>query len=108
MKASKNSCLTLTLAMLIILLAACSGPDDAPTEPDVAAPVDATGAQNAPPGRLDQSVVPTKYDIELAVDPSQERFSGNVSIDVQLNAPTKTVWLHGKDLDVSGVLPDGQ
>jgi len=58
---------------------------------------------DAPAGRLGNNVVPTKYDLELTVDPSKASFSGRVSIDVQISEATSTLWLHGKDLDVSEV-----
>ncbi len=84
----------LCTAFLAAVLTACSGPDDAPAAgEEVVAPV----------GRLGDNVVPTKYDIELTVDPSQTLYSGNVSIDVQISEPTSMIWLHGKDLDVSEV-----
>ena len=65
--------------------------------------MDTGGQQTAPVGRLDNSVAPSHYSIELTIDPSQELFSGKVSIDVQLNAPSDTIWLHGKGLDVSEI-----
>jgi alanyl aminopeptidase len=82
--------------LLAIALTACSGPDDAAIEleaPEMEAPV----------ARLGSNVKPTKYDIELTVDPSQASYSGRVSIDVNISEPTNTIWLHGKDLDVSEV-----
>lgn len=63
----------------------------------------------APVGRLDGSVEPTRYSIELRIDPSQESFSGVVSIDVSIKEPADAIWLHGKYLDVSEVyLTDGE
>jgi len=94
MKINKKLGSILCTAILTAVLAACSGPDEAPI----------TGNEMvAPEGRLGDNVVPTKYDIELTVDPSQTMFSGNVSIDVQLSESTSSIWLHGKDLDVSEV-----
>jgi alanyl aminopeptidase len=86
----------LCTALLTTVLTACSGPGEAPTP---------TAADElvAPVGRLGDNVVPTKYDVELTVDPSQTMFSGNVSIDVQISEPTSSIWLHGKDLDISEV-----
>jgi aminopeptidase N len=106
MKNHKTWSVFLCTSLSISFLAACSGPDDTPA----AASLQTTTAEPvAPAGRLDQIVVPTKYDIELTVDPSQERFSGNVSIDVQINESTSSIWLHGKDLDVGEVyLTDGE
>jgi alanyl aminopeptidase len=62
-----------------------------------------------PPGQLGNSVAPTRYSIELSIDPSKETFSGSVEIDITLGQPQDAVWLHGKDLDVSEVyLTDGR
>jgi len=91
----------LCTALLSTVLAACSGPDDAP-EP-AATPQQAGDEMDAPVGRLGDDVVPTKYAIELTIDPSQETFSGRVSIDVQISEATSTIWMHGKDLDISEV-----
>ncbi|MEQ9563279.1 MAG: M1 family metallopeptidase, partial [Woeseiaceae bacterium] len=96
-------------ACLAATLAACSRSDDTGT-----ASTDATSQQTAddaaaPVGRLGNEVVPTKYNIELTIDPSQVSFSGRVSIDVTLSEPTSRIWLHGKDLDVTeAYLVDGE
>lgn len=79
-------------ALLTAILTACSSPGDAPTTNDQTV---------APVGRLGDNVVPTKYDLELTVDPSQTMFSGRVSIDVEISEPTSVLWLHGKGLDIS-------
>lgn len=60
-------------------------------------------AGEAPVGRLGNAVVPTQYRLELAIDPSKDRFSGRVDIDVTLNASQDAIWLHGKNLEVSEV-----
>ncbi len=60
-------------------------------------------ADEAPVGRLGKAVVPTQYQLELAIDPSKDRFSGQVVIDISLNAPQDAIWLHGKNLEVSEV-----
>jgi alanyl aminopeptidase len=90
----------LCTAFLSAVLAACSGPDDAPG-PAATQPQQAGDEMDAPVGRLGDNVVPTKYAIELTIDPSQDTFSGRVSIDVQISEPTSTIWMHGKDLDIS-------
>ena len=57
----------------------------------------------APPGRLEGTVVPTHYRVALDVDPRTTDFSGRVSIDVSVSAPTRTIWLHGLGLHVGAV-----
>ena len=48
--------------------------------------------------RLDRSVVPTRYTLDLSIDPNQERFSGRVTIRVDIKEPTGLVRLHAQDL----------
>ncbi len=62
-----------------------------------------SAASEAPVGRLGSAVVPSQYRIELSIDPSKDRFSGQVVIDVTLSASQDAIWLHGKNLDVSKV-----
>ncbi len=93
----------LCTALLTAVLTACSGSDGNSSEPAASLPPTTGDEMLAPVGRLDSKVVPTSYDIELTVDPSATLFSGRVSIDIQINEPTSTIWLHGKDLDISEV-----
>lgn len=48
--------------------------------------------------RLDRSVVPTHYTLELTIDPSQETFSGQVAIVVNIAEETAVIRLHGQDM----------
>ena len=87
------------ILFLGILLTGCSRSGDAP---------DATVSETVPVARLGTTVVPERYNVELRVDPREERFSGATSIDLRLNAAVDGIWLHGKDLEVSEVyLIDG-
>jgi alanyl aminopeptidase len=62
----------------------------------------------APVGRLDTSVTPQHYRLELRVDPREDRFTGTTSIDLNISEPVSSIWLHGKNLDVSeATLVDG-
>jgi len=60
----------------------------------------AAGAQDYPAGQLPDTVVPTHYTLDLVTRPDQDAFSGQVTIDVDLKAPTRQIWLHGQDLKV--------
>lgn len=51
-------------------------------------------------GRLPRTVVPLRYHVRLAVDPAVDTFTGSVDIVVRANAPTDTVWLNARALDV--------
>jgi aminopeptidase N len=56
---------------------------------------------NAPKGKLPDTVTPTAYRIDFTILPESERFSGHDEIDVRLNQPTKSIYLHGRDLDMT-------
>lgn len=56
-----------------------------------------------PTGRLPEGVTPRSYDLVLAIDPAAERFSGEVTIEVELAEPRDTIWLHGQGQRVSAV-----
>lgn len=59
-------------------------------------------AEVQPPSlRLDGSVVPQRYRLDLTIDPAQDRFHGSIDIDVKLSIPASVVWLNGTDLKVS-------
>lgn len=49
--------------------------------------------------RLDRSVVPTHYSLDLTIDPTKDRFSGKVAIRVQLSRETSLIRLHGQDMN---------
>ena len=51
-----------------------------------------------PSGRLPRSVVPKRYDLTLAIEPKQGKFSGAVSIDLEIHEATPTIILHAVDL----------
>ena len=97
----KNNYLWLSVCVLISfsILTGCSKSATPPPEKEAATTAD---EQVSPPvGRLDGAVEPVRYDIELRIDPSQDRFSGVVSIDVSMSENTNAIWLHGKHLDVT-------
>ena len=51
--------------------------------------------------RLSDAATPSAYSLEIRIDPNQPAFSGRVVIDLQLNARTRTIALHGEDMRVS-------
>ncbi len=101
----RNNYLRLTSCVFIasLVLTGCAesgGPDQLPEA--------TVGGSELPEGQLGNAVVPTRYQLELKIDPTQERFSGVVAIDVTVNEARDDIWLHGKHLDVSEVyLIDG-
>jgi alanyl aminopeptidase len=55
----------------------------------------------SPTLRLDDTVRPTHYAVELTIVPGQDSFSGKVDIDVQLSEPKSIIWLNALQLNVS-------
>ena len=92
----RNNYLRLAGCALILAstLAGCAQ-SDAPEE------ASAVNSSEPPVARLGNAVVPVRYQIELKIDPTQDRFSGVVSIDVSVNEARDTIWLHGKGLNIA-------
>lgn len=93
---------------------ACSGststPPVVPNHEVLDPPDDNSLALVDPPhGQLPENVTPTRYEVALTVDPSQERFDGQVNITLQVAAPTIQIWLHGNQLEVAEatITPEG-
>ena len=108
----------LPLPFAVLLLAACAPPGDAPPPATPAPPASSAVAtagpsvaaeEPVPTLRLPSDTRPTAEAIELHIDPTQDRFSGVVDIDVQLDHPRSVIWLHGDDLNVTAasVTADG-
>ena len=81
---------------LCVFLAACGAKPERP--PAVPVQAQAPGAEDdAPPrGRLPAGVQPEAYRIELLVDPDRVSYGGSVAIDVLLDRPQQTLWLHSR------------
>nr|WP_184003290.1 M1 family metallopeptidase [Stakelama sediminis] len=58
-------------------------------------------AQTLPTGKLPDTAAPTAYRLSLTILPSQQRFSGHTSIDVDVKRTTTMLYMHGRDLKVS-------
>jgi alanyl aminopeptidase len=67
-----------------------------------AAPVQPALSEQVPLGQLPRTVMPTSYSLSLDIDPAKDRFAGVADIAVQVSEPTNVVWLHGRDLKVTG------
>lgn len=52
-------------------------------------------------GRLVAGVVPLHYALDLTIVPARDEFEGSVEIRVRIDAPRRTIWMHGYDFDVS-------
>ncbi len=68
-------------------------------------------AEGPPPfGQLPETLRPLHYRLAFEVDPDQERFSGKAEIDLMIDEPTSSFWMHGRGLEVELAelrLPDG-
>ena len=88
------------ISILGLALAACG---------NTAPPVDAESLgleqiiADAPAGPLPASPYPTHYALDLTLDPREARFGGTVTMTLALEDETEGVYLHGRDLDVTGV-----
>ena len=97
------------LLAAIALTASCSRSEqteplpspDAHAKSEVETEQSQSASSELPLGRLDQAARPTHYELELRIDPREERFSGNVAIEVELETEMDGLWLHGNQLDVS-------
>ena len=102
MMSAKNTLRWFALAATAItMFSACSDANESGA--DSATGTTAVSPSEPPKGQLGDSVAPTQYSVELHIDPSQERFSGVVVIDITLARPQDHIWLHGKDLSVTEV-----
>ena len=58
---------------------------------------------NAPKGPLNPTPYPTHYDLNLTLDPREARFGGTVTITLDVHEEARGLYLHGRDLEVTGV-----
>lgn len=89
----------------IALLASCSYFQDTSGNStsvvsDTPATVQAPKPSVIPTGQLPEGVTPTAYRIDLRTDPEQATYTGAVSIDVRLDAPTTEIYLHALGPDI--------
>jgi aminopeptidase N len=52
-------------------------------------------------GRLPPTALPLRYGLKLRIDPTSARFSGTVAISLRVPAPTATLVLNARDMNVS-------
>ena len=104
---------SLLASLLVCLAAACggaprTGPDlaaqpPAPAPPVAAPPPVVVPAVDPPQPtlRLPRNFVPVGYRARLAIDPASDRFTGAIEIDGDVRERSKTIWLHGRGLQVT-------
>jgi cytosol alanyl aminopeptidase len=94
-----HSIVRLAVAYVLTILAACGPSNPAANKP-----------QEVPLGQLPDTVEPTRYRLDLTIDPGKPRFAGIVEIDIALKKPAQELYLHGRELTVETVtarLADG-
>jgi alanyl aminopeptidase len=103
-------------SLLVCLVAACggtpkTGPDLAaqpspPPPPSVAPPPVVAPALDPPQPtlRLPRNFVPAGYRARLAIDPASDRFTGAIEIDGDVRERSKTIWLHGRGIQVTAAV----
>src|SRR5215470_10745776 len=83
---------------LLVLLAACGGSSSNVGAPKAGAP--AAPSATAPAFRLPGDVAPTRYELELTLEPNADDFRGTIAIDLDVKRATSTIWLNATDLTI--------
>ena len=91
------------LAIIFGLTLAACGPTPQPKPPELSELY-----ERAPRGPLPEGVRPTRYEVDLAIDPRLERFGGTVSIDLDLDRAASGIWIHGQGLEIRNVWVSGR
>jgi cytosol alanyl aminopeptidase len=93
----------LALAAIAATAGGCLFGGDGARTPDPA-PRPSPTSMAPPPlasGRLPDTARPTRYTVSLAIDPANPRFSGNVTIAIEVPRSTQAIVMHGRELAVS-------
>lgn len=59
--------------------------------------------ESIPKGQLGKNVLPSHYQLHLEIDPEEDGFAGRVDIAIDIERPTRTIWMHGGNLEVKDV-----
>ena len=102
MRALQKTGLLAALVLLgaLVVLSGCSKPK---AHPAPARTGESLAGERIPQGQLPRTAMPLRYRIALKIDPRLDRFSGHAEIDVRFDKPRRDLFLHGLDLNVSGV-----
>lgn len=101
------------LALLFLAAACATAPEPAPEpEPELApAPPKPAPAPEpvleAPALRLPDGARPLRQSIDLRVIPGDDKFTGSVSIELEVTKPLEVLWLNGADLEPGAASFDG-
>jgi alanyl aminopeptidase len=81
---------------LALALAACGQSKTSPA-PQVAP---APAALVAPELRLPAIAHPLRNEVDLAIDPAKDTFTGTITTELAIDKPTNVVWLNANEIDV--------
>ena len=85
------------LPALLLALSACAANR-------AVAPLNAEPPETAPLLQLPADVRPLRYGLELEIDPDRPAgFRGTAAIEVELDGPRRTIWLHAQGLEIASV-----
>ena len=57
--------------------------------------------ESVPTGRLPSDIRPIRYELILEILPEHDEFTGTALIEIDLDRARKTIWLHGRGLQVT-------
>ena len=60
----------------------------------------ASAAQAPPTFRLGDAATPAAYDVRFAIDPREERFTGEARIELRIHRATPVLWLNATDIEI--------
>jgi aminopeptidase N len=63
-------------------------------------PILAAPSMEPPKLRLDGSVQPLRYAVDLTIVPDHDSFRGSVDIDIDVRTPSQTIWLNASGLAI--------
>ena len=90
----------LVLLLVAVVSVHCAHAPEAP--PPAPAPPVVVWPEPQPPAlRLPDTVRPVHYALDLTLLPAKATYPGHVTIDVEVRAPVRQVWLHAQDLEVT-------
>jgi len=79
----------------------------APPAAEQGAKGEPAAAEPAPPElRLPEVVRPLRYEVELTIDPASDDFRGTIVAPLEIVAPTRVLWLNGKEIAVESATFD--
>jgi alanyl aminopeptidase len=91
------------MGLLLMVVGCSSHPASTPVAVPPRAPADpvAEAPPTPPTLRLPAGVArPTREEVDLAIDPASEDFTGRVAIELEVLAPTSLLWLNAEEIAV--------